>query len=118
MQGLLTNRRTPKLTGQGCLCLLLIGLLLYNPFAGLWGPTDRVSYDKLARNRATIGASELEHFSPVSNPGAQADLAMDVAATGLPELAQAHHGKTEILEILSPQAEYLLEFSNRPPPTL
>ena len=118
MQGFLPSRGTPKLTGHGGLCLLLIGLLLYNPFAGLWGPTDGVSYDKLARNRATIGASELQHFSPVPNENTQADLDMDLAFPALQVLVRTQPGSTESLAVVSPQAEYLLEFSNRPPPTL
>jgi hypothetical protein len=118
MKGFLPTRATPKLTGHGGLCLLLIGLLLYNPFAGLWGPTDGVSCDKLARNRATLGASELQHFSPVSNQSTPADLDVDLAFPACKAPVRTDEASTESLEVVSPQAEYLLEYSNRPPPTL
>ena len=58
---------------QVCLSVLLILLVVYNPFSALGGYSGSVSYDELARNRATIGSSELQHFSPVSDPGLHSD---------------------------------------------
>ena len=48
-------------------CLLLSLLLLYNPFVALLHSCPQVSVDRLARNRATVGASEMQHFSPVAS---------------------------------------------------
>ena len=48
-----------------CICVLLVGLLLYNPFAALTRASDGLAYDALARHRATVGASEMQHFAPV-----------------------------------------------------
>ena len=56
------------------MCVLLIVLILYNPFL-LVNPVHGLSYRTLSRNRATVGASELQHFSPVQNQTVQPDLA-------------------------------------------
>ncbi len=52
---------------NGFLCLLLAVLLLYNPFAALLHSSNTATVHHLARHRATVGASELQHYSPVSN---------------------------------------------------
>jgi hypothetical protein len=54
-------------------CLLLAGLLLYNPFLSLMHSSTGLSVHPLARNRATVGSAELQPFSPVSR-----DVAADV----------------------------------------
>src|SRR5208337_1613774 len=51
---------------QAVVCILLSGLLLYNPFLSLIHSPTGLSVHHLARNRATVGSSELQHFSPVS----------------------------------------------------
>jgi hypothetical protein len=48
------------------LCLLLALLLLYNPFVFLLHAGGPASVNHHARNRATVGACELQHYSPVS----------------------------------------------------
>jgi hypothetical protein len=65
---------------QVCLCVLLIALVVYNPFAALSGSPSHLSYETPARHRASVGSSELQHFSPVPNPGMQGDL--DVVSLG------------------------------------
>jgi len=54
-----------RLVLRAWVCVLLIGLLLYNPFAALTRASDGLAYDALARHRATVGASEMQHFAPV-----------------------------------------------------
>jgi hypothetical protein len=66
--------------------VLLIGLVVYNPFAALNGSSSHLSYEKLARNRATLGSSELQHFSPVLDPFVQPDLDRE---TGVSEAVAA-----------------------------
>jgi hypothetical protein len=51
-------------------CLLLAMLLLYNPFIALLHSGGPVSVHHLARNRATVGAAELQQYSPVSGQDA------------------------------------------------
>ena len=103
---------------QVLLCVVLVGLLLYNPFVGLWGANDGFCYDHLARNRATVGASELQHFSPVSNSATQSELDVDVPATGLLQVVCEECPHTDILEVTPLQIEFFTEHWNKPPPAL
>jgi len=49
-----------------CVPVLLVVLMLYNPFVALVSHhADGLSYQGLARHRATVGASEMQHYSPV-----------------------------------------------------
>lgn len=54
-----------------CVPLLLMGLLLYNPFSAIVSHGDGLAYQELPRHRATVGASELQHFSPIQAESAQ-----------------------------------------------
>ena len=65
------TRKRPQAVWELCLSLLLIALLLYNPFLALLGHSDGLTYQALARHRATVGASELDHFAPVQADSAQ-----------------------------------------------
>ncbi|HVM74412.1 MAG TPA: hypothetical protein VMT75_02145 [Candidatus Saccharimonadales bacterium] len=105
---------------QVLLSLVLVGLMLYNPFAGLWGYNDGLSYDHLARNRATVGASELQHFSPVSNSAAsqRSELAADVPATGLLQVVREAQPHTDSLQAFPALAEFFTDLWNKPPPSL
>ena len=71
------KRRPTVRPWQVCLCLLLMALVVYNPFTALNGSSGRLSYENLARNRASVGSGELQHFSPVSNPDVHSDLDVD-----------------------------------------
>jgi len=103
---------------QAFLCFALVALMLYNPFLGLWGSNDGVCYDRLARNRATVGASELQHFSPVSNAGAQSELDVDLPSTGLLQIVCEELLRPDVQEVFSPQSEFFAQFWNKPPPSL
>jgi hypothetical protein len=46
------------------LCVLLAALFFYNPFVALISHTGDLAYHSPARNRSTVGASELQQFSP------------------------------------------------------
>jgi len=59
------------------ICVLLGALLLYNPFAALYFSHGPVEVHTLQRNRASVGASELQHFSPVQEDIQQADLNLE-----------------------------------------
>jgi hypothetical protein len=66
--------RTPGRTDRVwrvCVSVLLIGLVLYNPFVLLTNPSNGLVCQAMARHRATVGASELQHFSPVRPVSAQ-----------------------------------------------
>jgi hypothetical protein len=52
----------PRWQSLVCFCLALF--LLYNPYMAAQGSTNGLNVRHPASNRATVGASELQHFSP------------------------------------------------------
>ena len=97
-------------------CVLVIGLMLYNPFIALTGGTDTLSYEKLARNRATVGASEMQQFSPVQNDSVKLDIY--VVAIGA-EIAKAIEAETPGIVVRAERPVPQLETASlwfRPPP--
>jgi hypothetical protein len=48
------------------MCLTLAILFLYNPFLGMASAGDGLNIRHNPSHRATVGASELQHFSPTS----------------------------------------------------
>jgi hypothetical protein len=102
---------------QVCLSVLLILLVVYNPFSALSGYSSGVSYDKLARNRATIGSSELQHFSPVSNSGLHGDQDFALLTTELLRYGSETERFTDQREALPSQSAKLAGFWFRPPPS-
>jgi hypothetical protein len=109
------TRRLPS--WQVCLSVLLILLVMYNPFSALSGYSSSVSYDKLARNRASIGASELQHFSPVSNSALHSDLDIALLTTELLRYSPETEPGTEQREEIPSQSAKLAGFWFRPPPS-
>jgi hypothetical protein len=118
MNRAISNRGTCKPGWHGWLCILLIGLMLYNPFAGLMGSGDGLCYDRMARNRATVGACELQHFSPVSSPSSQTELDVDVPCMDLTQVVREERTSSDLRQAFPAQAEVFSQFWNRPPPTL
>ena len=118
MKRLLPTRGETLPRWQPCLCMVLIGLLLYNPFAGLWGLNDGVCCDRMARNRATVGACELQHFPPVTNGAVQAEPDVDVRSTDLMPMIREERWVADPQEVLLPHAEFFPQFWKRPPPAL
>jgi len=98
--------------------VLIVGFLLYNPFLALLHSPGGLSVQHQARNRATVGAAEMQHFSPVSS---------EFAADTLPEercgdiLAASDGRESYLLSDLSWDVVSTPEFSSnlwfRPPPT-
>lgn len=99
-------------------CVLIVGFLLYNPFFALLHSPGGLTVQHQARNRATVGAGEMQHFSPVSN---------ELAAGILPEercseiLAAAGGQESHLASDLRRDFVLTPEFSSnlwfRPPPT-
>jgi len=97
-------------------CVLLAALLLYNPFVALCYSHDTIEVHTLQRNRASVGASELQHFSPVQDDIQQADLDLDsnreeVAAPAGSYLARGFERDVEV-----PQSDIVFKVWSRPPP--
>jgi hypothetical protein len=99
------------------ICVLLIGLVVYNPFVALSGSSGNLSYERLARNRATIGSSEMQQFSPVLNPTVQPDL--DVEVRGAEPAAAVQESKPGMDQraVIFLQPELFANLWFRPPPT-
>ena len=76
------GKRRPRWPAR--VCVLLIGLLLYNPFAALTTASDGLSYQALARHRASVGASEMQHFAPVKAETGQPDVTVAAPKADLP----------------------------------
>lgn len=72
-RGTIVNLRQYRWVG-----LVLAILLLYNPFFALPHSGNTLEIGHRASNRATVAASELQHFSPIDGWGAQ--LAIDAGA--------------------------------------
>jgi hypothetical protein len=103
---------------QVCVSALLIGLILYNPFLALSNPTDGLAYQMMARHRATVGASELEHFSPV-----QTEIGQPQATIGETPCEPVVAGKecaARVIqqEVVRRQPELIASIWFRPPPAL
>lgn len=99
-------------------CILIVGFLLYNPFLALVHSPGGLSVQHQSRNRATVGAAELQHYSPVSG---------ELAADTLPEegrremLAAADGGESQLASDIRRDPIITPDFSSnlwfRPPPT-
>jgi hypothetical protein len=98
-----------------CVCLLLVGLLLYNPFLALVTHSDGLTYQALARHRATVGSSELQHMAQVQGHEAQPEVIV----------AEIFTGQVQIKEFPAialqqptwpPRMEQIAEICFRPPP--
>ena len=97
-------------------CVLLAVLVLYNPFVALYYSHDTIEVHTLQRNRASVGASELQHFSPVQEDIQQADMDLDsnreeVAAPAGSYLARGFEREVEV-----PPSGIVFKVWSRPPP--
>jgi hypothetical protein len=98
------------------ICVLLAALLLYNPFIALYYSHDTIEVHTLQRNRSAVGASELQHFSPVQDGIQQADMDLesnreDVAAPAGSYVARGFEREVEV-----PQSDIVFKVWSRPPP--
>jgi hypothetical protein len=111
-------RPTSRSIWQVCLCALLIGLVLYNPFLLLTNQSDGLAYHSLARHRATVGASEMQHFSPVQSESVQPEIIVETAVIEV--VAPKNDYPLPIVEeeILLRQPELVANIWFRPPPSL
>ena len=97
------------------ICVLLVGLLLYNPFAALTSASDGLAYQALARHRASVGASEMQHFAPVKAESGQPDVTVATQTDDLPatrEEARLESGRVHLPLLL----EGMTSLWFRPPP--
>jgi hypothetical protein len=97
-------------------CVLLAALILYNPFAALCYSHGPIEVHTLQRNRATVGASELQHFSPVQDDTKQADLNLEANREEVAVPAGSYVARGFEREVEIPQSDIVSRVWSRPPP--
>jgi hypothetical protein len=102
---------------QMCLSVLLIGLVLYNPFLALVNHSDGLTYQAPARNRATVGASEMQHFASMQEENAQLEATVERICVELVVEKNELPSHTFEVESLPPRPELTASVWFRPPPT-
>jgi hypothetical protein len=102
-----------------CVCFLLVFFLLYNPFAASRSSANILNVGHPASHRATVGASELQHFS-FADGQERLSVHDNAAVATLMYLPNVSVRSLQCLaQVLSPQQQFFgssLWF--RPPPTL
>jgi hypothetical protein len=99
--------------------ILLIGLVLYNPFHAWKTHSDGLAYSALARHRATVGASEMQHFTPVqADENGQIEKTFDEAVAELLAVRNEYPAKNIQEGVLPLQPELIESICFRPPPSL
>ena len=97
-------------------CVLLAALILYNPFAALCFSHGTIEVHTLQRNRASVGASELQHFSPVQDGKQQADLNLESNCEELAVPAETFAARGFEREVEVPRSDIVSKVWSRPPP--
>jgi hypothetical protein len=98
-----------------CVSLALIGLLLYNPFFALKFHSDGLAYSALARHRATVGSSEMQHYPPVRTNYTQPQATVD--PTDLSVVKSAFPARVMLDQALPFEPELIASICFRPPPS-
>ena len=100
-----------------CLSLLVAGLFLYNPFLATPNYFGELNLRHPARNRATVGASELQQFK-VGDEGSKIKVPVSVATESPLALpGPAESAPSLFLERVSPPQQFLsASLWFRPPP--
>jgi hypothetical protein len=102
---------------QGLLCLALAIFLLSNPFLILLRAPGDTSVRHPISNRATIGSSELQHFSPVSGQDAPDTSTAQVYTERLPARSERPvRTATDDQKLLTAAPEFSSSLWFRPPP--
>ena len=98
------------------MCVLLAALILYNPFAALCFSHGTIEVHTLQRNRASVGASELQHFSPVQDDIPQVDINLAANRGELVAPAGTFVARGFEREVELPQSDIVSKVWSRPPP--
>jgi len=102
---------------QTAVCLLLAALVVYNPYLAGAESGAGLCVRHSASNRATVGASELQHFSPINGRSvlASAPVTLFRNFDGIPSIASESH--KAVVEAFLPAAQSLpASLWFRPPP--
>ena len=88
--------RLASLQRQQWICFFLAFFLLYNPFQAVPGGSRTLDVCHPASNRATVGASELQHFTPAA--GWDSVPAFDILAVEAPRSQPVVTAETSLAE--------------------
>lgn len=98
------------------ICVLLAALLLYNPFAALCLSHGTFEVHTLQRNRASVGASELQHFSPVQDDHQRVDVNLESNREEVAVPAEGFVARGYEREVEVAQSDIVSKVWSRPPP--
>jgi hypothetical protein len=112
-----TNRQAGSTRIRVMVCLFVAILLLSNPFLTLLRAPGDASVRHPASHRATIGSSELQHFSPVSGEATpDLSVARDDSERIPTQAARPVRNTFDNQEILTAEPEFSASLWFRPPP--
>jgi hypothetical protein len=100
------------------LCVLLAALFFYNPFVALSSPAGDLAVHSLARNRSTVGASELQQFSPQQSLGLQPELFFLGLVAALRPVQHTWRPAHFVEARIAPLAKLPSNLRFRPPPAV
>jgi hypothetical protein len=111
------SRRVVPLQRYRWICLVLALLLLYNPFGASLRSGHGLEVCHPASHRATVGSSELQHFSPANGWGSlpAVDISQVNFALPLPDISSQFFFVSNS-SILFPQQFFGPGLWFRPPP--
>jgi len=112
-----TDRRAGPTRIGAAVCFFLVILLLSNPFLTLLRAPGDASVRHPASHRATIGSSELQHFSPVSSEAAlDLSVARDDSERIPTQASRPVRNTFDNQELLPAAPEFSASLWFRPPP--
>lgn len=100
------------------LCALLALLILYNPFVSIRSPLAVPSIQDHARHRATVGVSELQHFSPVQVEVSLQDLSLTETREEVAAPTKQFEARAFERDVQLPEPDFAQTVCSRPPPAL
>jgi hypothetical protein len=100
------------------LCVLLAALFFYNPFVALISPAGNLAYHSPARNRSTVGASELQQFSPQQSLHVQPELSFVNLVAAIQPLQHTWRPAHFVEARIAPLAKLPSNLRFRPPPAV
>ena len=106
-------------TWQVALCLLLAALVVYNPYLSATDSSAGLCVRHSASFRATLGASELQHFTPKDSIDMLAAATIVLAhflEFRLPESSERYTGSSQ--RVALPEETFPASLWIRPPPAV
>jgi hypothetical protein len=109
---------TRGLAWQAAVCLLLVGLVIFNPYLAAPDTYANTCIRRIPSNRATVGASELQHFTPTDKRSVliATDVALIERLDRVPRYSESYEDPMEA--VFSPAQFQSESLWFRPPPAV